>query len=50
MDKIRAFYADKKGHRPENVGVVRLREEDAEALVEDDGIDSEAVERLAGSL
>ncbi|MGB8221953.1 MAG: lysophospholipid acyltransferase family protein [Polyangiales bacterium] len=50
MDKIRAFYADKKGHRPENVGVIRLREEDAEALVEDDGIDSEAVERLAGSL
>lgn len=31
MDRIRAFYIDKHGVRPERAGPVRLREEDAEA-------------------
>lgn len=50
MDKIRAFYADKKGHRPENVGVIRLREEDVEVLIEDDAAAPETIERLASNL
>lgn len=32
MDKIRAFYAGIRGLRPHNVGVIRLREEDADAV------------------
>lgn len=31
MDRIRAFYADKKGKYPEKFGTPRLREEDADA-------------------
>ncbi|MGB8331982.1 MAG: acyltransferase, partial [Polyangiales bacterium] len=50
MDKIRAFYAGKQGHRPENVGVIRLREEDADALVDHDGTGQDTIDRLAGNL
>lgn len=50
MDKIRAFYAGKQGFKPENVGVIRLREEDVEDLVEHDASDLEELERLAGNL
>lgn len=32
MDILRAFYAGKTGRHPENVGPIRLREEDAEDL------------------
>ena len=47
MDKIRAFYADKQGYHPQNVGVIKLREED---LVDFDGTGSDTIERLAGNL
>jgi len=50
MDKIRAFYAGIQGLRPQNVGVIRLREEDVEAVVDHDAIDPTEIERLAGSL
>jgi 1-acyl-sn-glycerol-3-phosphate acyltransferase len=48
MDKIRAFYADKQGHRPENVGAIRLREEDIEEVIDHEA--TEEIERLAGNL
>ncbi|MGB5193166.1 MAG: lysophospholipid acyltransferase family protein, partial [Polyangiales bacterium] len=41
MSKIRAFYAGKQGFRPENVGVIRLREEDVEEVLEHDASDPE---------
>lgn len=50
MDKIRAFYAGKQGLKPENVGVIRLREEDVEAVLEHDAAQLEELERLAGNL
>lgn len=50
MDKIRAFYAGMQGLYPENVGVIRLREEDVEAVVEHDAIDPDEIERLASNL
>ncbi|MGB5312553.1 MAG: lysophospholipid acyltransferase family protein [Polyangiales bacterium] len=50
MSKIRAFYAGKQGFRPENVGVIRLREEDVEEVLEHDASDPEELDRLAGSL
>jgi 1-acyl-sn-glycerol-3-phosphate acyltransferase len=50
MDRIREFYADKEGFRPEKVGVIRLREEDVEELVSHDGTGHEEIERLAGNL
>jgi len=50
MDKIRAFYADKQGHCPENMGVIRLREEDAEALIDPEGTGPDTIERLVGNL
>jgi 1-acyl-sn-glycerol-3-phosphate acyltransferase len=50
MDKIREFYAGMTGFRPENVGVIRLREEDVEELVQHDGGGAEEIERLAGNL
>ncbi len=50
MDRIRAFYAGKTGLRPENVGVIRLREEDVEEVVADDASDPEEIERLASNL
>lgn len=50
MDRIRAFYADKKGFRPDKVGVIRLREEDIEEVVAHDAAQPEELERLAGSL
>ncbi len=50
MDRIRAFYAGMKGLRPENVGVIRLREEDVAAIVDEDGADAAALERLASDL
>jgi len=50
MDKIRAFYAGKEGFRPENVGVIRLREEDVEDVLEHDASDPEELDRLAGNL
>jgi 1-acyl-sn-glycerol-3-phosphate acyltransferase len=49
MDKIRAFYTGIEGLRPENVGVIRLREEDAEAVTEQDAGDPSAVEQLPSS-
>lgn len=50
MDKIRAFYAGIQGLRPQNVGVIRLREEDVEAVVAHDAADPAEIERLAGNL
>ena len=50
MDKIRAFYAGKQGFKPENVGVIRLREEDIEEVVLHDASQPEELERLAGNL
>ena len=50
MDKIRAFYAGIQGLRPQNVGVIRLREEDVEAVVDHDAVDPTEIERLAGNL
>lgn len=50
MDKIRAFYAGIQGLRPQNAGVIRLREEDVEAVVDHDAVDPTEIERLAGNL
>jgi 1-acyl-sn-glycerol-3-phosphate acyltransferase len=50
MDKIRDFYADKTGFRPEKAGVIRLREEDIEELVHHDDSGAEEIERLASNL
>ena len=50
MDKIRDFYAGMTGFRPEKVGVIRLREEDVQELVQQDGSGAEELERLAGNL
>ena len=50
MDKIRAFYAGKQGFRPENVGVIRLREEDVEDVVAHDASEPKELDRLAGNL
>jgi 1-acyl-sn-glycerol-3-phosphate acyltransferase len=48
MDKIREFYAGMQGFRPENAGVIRLREEDVEEVVDHNGADE--IERLADNL
>jgi hypothetical protein len=50
MNKIRAFYGGMQGFRPENVGVIRLREEDVEGVVDHDATDAEEIDRLAGNL
>ena len=50
MDKIREFYSDKHGLRPEKVGVIRLREEDVEELVDREDAGAEEIERLASNL
>ena len=50
MDKIREFYAGMQGFRPENIGVIRLREEDVEAVVDHDAAEADEIERLAGNL
>ena len=50
MDKIREFYSDKQGFRPERAGVIRLREEDVEEIVDHDGTGAEEIDRLAGNL
>jgi NOL1/NOP2/fmu family ribosome biogenesis protein len=50
MDEIRAFYAGKQGLRPENMGVIRLREEDVEQVVEHDATDARELDRLASGL
>ncbi|MDH3818056.1 MAG: hypothetical protein OES21_05545, partial [Myxococcales bacterium] len=50
MDKIRGFYAGMQGFCPENVGVIRLREEDVVEVVEHDGAVAEEIDRLAGNL
>lgn len=51
MDKIREFYSGMQGFRPENMGVIRLREEDVEEVIEHGGDDADAdIERLAGNL
>lgn len=50
MDQIREFYAGMTGFRPEKLGVIRLREEDVEELVQHDGSGAEEIERLAGNL
>lgn len=50
MDKIREFYSGMKGFRPENIGVIRLREEDVEAVVDHDASEADEIERLAGNL
>jgi hypothetical protein len=38
------------GFRPEHVGVIRLREEDVQELVHEDGNGAEEIERLVGNL
>jgi hypothetical protein len=50
MDKIRAFYSGMQGFCPENIGVIKLREEDVEEVIEHDGDDVEDIARLAGNL
>ena len=53
MDKIRGFYAGMQGFRPENIGVIRLREEDVEAVVDHDAVltaVSGVGKRLAGRI
>ena len=50
MDKIREFYAGMQGFRPENTGVIRLREEDVEEVVDHNGADADEIERLADNL
>jgi len=50
MDKIREFYSEMQGFRPENIGVIRLREEDVEAVVDHDAAEADEIERLAGNL
>jgi len=50
MDKIREFYSGMQGFRPENIGVIRLREEDVEAVVDHDAAEADEIERLAGNL
>jgi 1-acyl-sn-glycerol-3-phosphate acyltransferase len=50
MDKIREFYAGMQGFRPENIGVIRLREEDVEEVVDHDAAEADEIERLAGNL
>jgi len=50
MDKIRAFYGGMQGFRPEKVGVIRLREEDVEEVIDHDAADAEEIDRLAGNL
>ena len=50
MDKMREFYAGMQGFRPENIGVIRLREEDVEAVVDHDATEADEIERLAGNL
>lgn len=50
MGRIRAFYAGKTGLKPENVGVIRLREEDVEQVLESGTDSSHAIDRLAGNL
>ena len=50
MDRIREFYADKEGLHPERVGVIRLREEDVEEVIDHGGAGSDEIERLAGNL
>jgi 1-acyl-sn-glycerol-3-phosphate acyltransferase len=50
MDKIREFYAGMQGFRPENAGVIRLREEDVEEVVDHNGADADEIERLADNL
>ena len=50
MDRIREFYSGKTGLRPENVGVIRLREEDVEEVVDHGGASVDEIERLASNL
>ena len=50
MDKIREFYSGMQGFRPENIGVIRLREEDVEEVVEHDGVGADELDRLASNL
>ena len=39
-----------QGFRPENIGVIRLREEDVEEVVDHDRTGPDEIERLAGNL
>lgn len=50
MDEIRAFYAGKEGLHPEKVGEIRIREEDVEELVGQEGAGAGELDRLAGNL
>jgi len=50
MDRIRAFYDGKEGFNPENIGEVRLREEDVEQYVEGGAEGLDVVDRLASNL
>ncbi|MGD8318326.1 MAG: lysophospholipid acyltransferase family protein [Myxococcales bacterium] len=50
MEIIRAFYTGIHGLRPANVGVIRLREEDVEAVVGHGAADPAESERIAGNL
>lgn len=49
MAEIRAFYGGIRGLRPQNVGVIRLREEDVEVVLDHDP-DPNAIDRLASNL
>ena len=50
MDKIREFYAGMQGFKPENVGAIRLREEDIDEVLAHDASEPEEIDRLASNL
>ncbi len=50
MDRIRAFYDGMQGLHPEKVGVIRLREEDVQQVLEHDASDASELDRLASGL
>ena len=49
MDRIRAFYDGVQGLHPTKVGRIRLREEDIERILEDEGERAKGIDRLAGN-
>lgn len=50
MDKIRAFYEGKQGFAPDNVGKIRLREEDAENPIESEAEELDVADGLVSNL
>lgn len=50
MDRIRTFYSGKHGLHPRNVGVIRLREEDIEDVIDHDASNAAELDRLASGL